>query len=153
MTADDAWNFRKRTDGIARSSWHIDIWPAESYDAPAVPRDDPDYRVRVEQMKKGDYFDIPFGCIVADNIENLMVAGRCISAERAAQASLRIQQTCQSTGQAAGTAAALSLREGCTPAQLNPRQIVQQLAIDRGAVTPVLPRLRTLAKESANNTA
>ncbi|MBT3376267.1 MAG: FAD-dependent oxidoreductase [Lentisphaerae bacterium] len=144
VTADDAWHFRKHAHGIAKSSWDIDMWPADSYDAPAVPREDPVYKRRIEQMKHGEYFDIPYGCIVAADLDNLLVAGRCVSAERGAQASLRIQQTCQSTGQAAGTAAALSLQEDVTPAELEPSRLVDQLAADRAAVTPVLATLRDL---------
>jgi hypothetical protein len=142
VTADDAWHFRKHPEGIARSSWEIDLWPADSYGAPAVPREDPVYKERTERMKQGEYFEIPYGCLVAEGVENLLVAGRCISAERAAQGSLRIQQTCQSTGQAAGTAAALSLKAGVNAADVDVPQLIDQLATDRRAVTPVLGKLR-----------
>jgi hypothetical protein len=131
VTGDDALLFRKYADGIARSSWDIDIWPAESYSAPAVDRESEAYQVRKAKMLAGDYFDIRYGCLVAAGVDNLLVAGRCLSAERTAQASLRIQQTCQSTGQAAGTAAALSLRAGVVPAVLDPAVLVAQLEKDR----------------------
>ncbi len=144
VTADDAWHFRKHPEGIARSSWEIDLWPADSYGAPAVPRDDPTYKQRTERMKQGDYFDIPYGCLVAEGIENLLMAGRCISAERAAEGSLRIQQTCQSTGQAAGTAAALSLKAGVDVAALDVPTLIAQLTADRNAVTPILEKLKKL---------
>lgn len=131
VTNDDAWTLRKHADGIARSSWDIDIWPGASYDAPAVPRGEDHYREHEERVRGGDWFDIPYGCLIAAGVDNLLMAGRCISAERDAQASLRIQQTCQATGQAAGVTAALSLREGRRPAQLGARIVIEQLAEDR----------------------
>jgi ABC-type cobalamin/Fe3+-siderophores transport system ATPase subunit len=71
------------------------------------------------------------GCLVADGVDNLMMAGRCISADHHAEASLRIQQTCMATGQAAGVAAALSLRQNMTPRELAPAVVIDQLAHDR----------------------
>ncbi len=135
-TTDDAWNLRKYPDGIARSSWDIDIWPGDSYDRAAVPRGEAHYREREERVRKGDWFDIRYGCLVAFGVDNLLVAGRCLSAERAAQASLRIQQTCQATGQAAGVAAALSIEAGKTPRELDSAVVVAQLEKDRD-VEPV----------------
>ncbi len=58
-------------------------------------------------------------------------AGRCISADHLAEASLRIQQTCMATGQAAGIAAAISLQKETTPRELEPMAVVRQLEKDR----------------------
>jgi len=143
-TYEDAWNFRKYPDSIARSSWDIDVWPADSYSKPAVPREDEHYKKRGEKIRKGDYFDIRYGCIVAEGIDNLLMAGRCLSAEHGAEASLRIQQTCMSTGQAAGTAAALSIREGVTPRELEPTLVVGQLEKDRANTESAFDLLRDL---------
>jgi hypothetical protein len=138
VTDADALEFRKYEDGIARSSWDIDVWPAESYDAPAVPRNDPEYKKRIERLKDGEYFDIRYGCLVADGVDNLLMAGRCISASHLAEASLRIQQTCMATGQAAGTAAAMSLESGVTPRELDALSVVAQLERDRSCVTNLI---------------
>jgi hypothetical protein len=144
VTAEDADAFRKYPDGIARSSWDVDVWPADSYTAPAVDRGAPDYAARRAQLIAGEYFDIRYGCLVARGIDNLLVAGRCISAEHRAQASLRIQQTCMATGQAAGTAAAMSLHASVTPRELDAASLVGQLAADRAAVEPAFEVLRQL---------
>lgn len=136
VTDADAREFRKHPDGIARSSWELDVWPADSYAAPAVDRDSAAWRDRHARLAAGDYFDIPYGCIVAAGVDNLLMAGRCISAEHLAESSLRIQQTCMSTGQAAGTAAALSLQANRTPRELDPQVVVRRLAADRAAVPP-----------------
>jgi hypothetical protein len=144
VSDDDAWQFRKYVDGIARSSWDIDIWPAESYDAPAVDRESDTDLLRKAKMMAGEYFDIRYGCLVACGVDNLMVAGRCLSAERTAQASLRIQQTCQSTGQAAGMAAAMSIERNVTPRELDPAPLVAGLVKARAAVEPACELLRNL---------
>ena len=138
VTEKDAREFRKYPDGIAKSSWNIDIWPANSYAAPAVDRSTEEFRQRNEQLKAGEYFDIRYGCIVAAGVDNLLMAGRCISAEHVAESSLRIQQTCMGLGQAAGTAATLSLRANTTPRELDAATVVAQLAKDRD-VEPAFP--------------
>ena len=140
-TKDDVLHFRKYPDGIARSSWHVDIWPANSYTKGANAHTDPEW---MEKLKGGEYFDIRYGCIVAKGVDNLFVAGRCLSADHWAQSSLRIQQTCQSTGQAAGTAAALSLSQGVTPRELDAVTVVAALQDDRRAVEPALDLLKDL---------
>jgi hypothetical protein len=80
---------------------------------------------------------------VAKGVDNLLMAGRCISADYVAQSSLRIQQTCISTGQAAGTVAALSLQAGVTPRELDPAAVIKTLKQDR-AVEPAFDVLKDL---------
>jgi hypothetical protein len=131
VTDDDAWSLKKSPDGIARSSWDIDVWPADSYASPAVPRQDSKYQQRMDRVVAGDYFDIPYGCLVAKGIDNVMMAGRCVSVGHKAEASLRIQQTCMATGQAAGTAAALSVQQDVTPRELDVPSLIARLEKDR----------------------
>ena len=148
LTDDDAWQLRKQSNSIARSSWDIDIWPADSYTKEAVPRDDADYKKRHAKVAAGDYFDIPYGCIVAAGVDNLLMAGQCLSASHVAESSLRIQQTCMATGQAAGTAAAMSIELNVTPRELDPAPLLAQLAKDRD-VEPAYAFLGELPVQSA----
>jgi hypothetical protein len=62
---------------------------------------------------------LPYGCLLPQKVENLLVAGRCISAEEEAMGPLRLIPVCSATGEAAGAAAALSVKEGLAPRQLN----------------------------------
>ncbi len=142
-TADDARNLRKHADGVARCSWEIDIHSPDTPVTESIKFDLPDYQARQRRTERGDYFDIPYGCLVPQGVENLLVAGRCISADHEAQASLRIQQTCLATGEAAGVAAALSLHHGVSPRQLDAAAVVAQLARDRAAAPPAFDCLRT----------
>lgn len=144
VTSCDVWEFKKYEDGIAKGSWDIDIWPADDYDKETVERENPEYMRRIEKMKKGDYYDIRYGCIVVQGVDNLLVAGRCISSDHIAQSSLRIQQTCMSTGQAAGTAAALSLNEDRTPRELDTLKVISALQRDRRSVEPAFDILMSI---------
>lgn len=144
VSDDDAWNLGKAADGIARASWEIDIHPPD--DAQPLPERwfhsrSAAYARFTRRLADGDWFDIPYGCLVAAGVDNLLVAGRCLSAGYLAQGSLRIQQTCMATGQAAGVAAALSLRCGKSPRELSPAVVVSQLARDR-EVAPAFPELQ-----------
>jgi hypothetical protein len=60
-------------------------------------------------------------------IENLLVAGRCISADHQAIGSTRVMATCMAMGQAAGLASALSIEQNITPRRLNTDQLREAL--------------------------
>lgn len=68
-------------------------------------------------------YGIPFRCLYSVNIQNLMFAGRNISATHTAMASTRVMATCGVLGQAVGTAAALAVKEKLTPRQVYSQRI------------------------------
>ena len=59
-------------------------------------------------------YEIPYRCLLPLDVEQLLVAGRCISADHAAHARSRNMPACMATGQAAGVAAAVAIEEGTT---------------------------------------
>ncbi len=61
------------------------------------------------------WFHVPYRVLLPKGIKNLLVAGRCISADYVAQGCTRSQAACMMTGQATGTAAALAVRAGVEP--------------------------------------
>jgi hypothetical protein len=63
--------------------------------------------------------NVPYGCLLPRKLENLLVAGRCISVDTAVHSCVRLIPPCLATGEAAGTAAALAVREGVTPAEID----------------------------------
>jgi hypothetical protein len=73
---------------------------------------------------------IPYRSLVPLKLENLLVAGRCLSTEFMAQAGCRLVLTCLNMGQAAGTAAALSLKQQIMPRKLNRIELQGQLLKD-----------------------
>ena len=71
---------------------------------------------------------LPYGSLVPQQVENLLVAGRCISAEEEAMAQLRLIPVCLATGQAAGTAAAMAVQQGVRPRRLQVKLLQAALA-------------------------
>lgn len=78
----------------------------------------------------GDWYEIPYRCLVPESVQGMLVAGRCISADRSALASLRVMPTCMFTGQAAGTAAALAVAAGLKPHEVDAREVRARLLAD-----------------------
>jgi hypothetical protein len=73
---------------------------------------------------------LPYGCILPQRTDNLLVAGRCISAEEDALGQLRLWPVCSVTGQAAGVAAALSVRKREKPKRLD-LKILQKTLLEQ----------------------
>lgn len=78
-----------------------------------------------------DYCEVPYRSLVPLKVDNLLVAGRCVSTEFFATAAVRIIAPCMSTGQAAGTAAVLCLKEGVMPRKLDGK-LVRKNLIEQG---------------------
>lgn len=78
-------------------------------------------------IPEGKYYGIPYGCLVPENRSNLLVAGRCISAESEAAGAIRVMPPCMGMGQAAGIAAALACREGVDARTLNVKVLRAEL--------------------------
>ena len=72
-------------------------------------------------------YDIPYRSLVPLEIDGLLLSGRNISGTHRAHASYRVMGVAMATGQAAGTAAALSAKEGCVPRKLDYRKVQQAL--------------------------
>jgi len=64
-------------------------------------------------------YRLPYGSLIPLKVENLLVAGRCISAAEEAMGQLRLIPVCSATGQSAGTAAALAIKQNKSPYDLN----------------------------------
>jgi hypothetical protein len=93
----------KFADGVARSAWPIELHRG---DTPKV------------EWLYNDYYEVPYGCFVPERGENLLFAGRCLSAQHEAVASARVTAQCFSYGHAIGHAASLCLKERLAPRQL-----------------------------------
>lgn len=94
-------------DGIAAGNYDIDI---HSPDGTGTSH---------YYFPAGVYYTIPYRCLLPRDLDNLVVAGRCIGATHEAQASIRIMPICICLGEAAGTAAALAKETGVAPADVD----------------------------------
>lgn len=72
-------------------------------------------------------YDLPYRCFVPLKVENLLTAGRCISGTHRAHASYRVMSICMAMGEAAGMAAALCAKEGCSPRSLDVKKLQDAL--------------------------
>jgi len=91
-------------------------------------------------IRNAGCFGIPYRSIVPLGVENLLLAGRMISRDRVVFQTTRNTVSCVEQGQAAGTAAALSIERGTTPRRLDPRLLRAALAADGAKVD--CPELR-----------
>jgi hypothetical protein len=112
LTNADVLEKRKHADGIARSAWPIELHSGE--------------KPRVEWLYD-DFYEIPYGCFVPERGDNLLVAGRCLSAEHEAMASARVTAQCFAYGQAIGLAAALCLKDDIQPRELAGSELRSEL--------------------------
>lgn len=99
LTGEDCVEGRKSETGIAKCCHDVDIH-AEGTNQTRIP------------IKNGGSYDIPYGCMVPQKLENVYVAGRCISSTREGNGSARAMGSALAMGQAAGTAAAICTTAG-----------------------------------------
>ena len=78
---------------------------------------------------------VPRGALLPKDSRNLIAAGRCISADRAALSALRVEAACMATGQAAGALAALAATTG-TETSAVPMEELKNLLEKHGAIVP-----------------
>jgi hypothetical protein len=67
----------------------------------------------------GRYFHVPYGVILPQGVENLLVVGRCVAGDQVSHAATRQMMCCTVTGQGAGVAAAVSLKDNVTCSEIN----------------------------------
>jgi 2-polyprenyl-6-methoxyphenol hydroxylase-like FAD-dependent oxidoreductase len=118
LTEQDVLNSRHFDDGIACGTFAIDIHP-------------PDGRTQVFTGSGKAVYEVPYRSLLPRGFDNLLVAGRCISATHAAFGSARVMATAMAIGQGAGTAAALALRTGSTTREVDPRE-VRRVLVEQG---------------------
>ena len=75
----------------------------------------------------GRYFQVPYGILVPRDVDDLLVAGRCVAGDRISHAATRNQMCCAVTGQAAGVAAAVSLRDGRSTGAVDVTNVQEEL--------------------------
>jgi hypothetical protein len=113
ITADEYVTAYHYHDSIARGAHPIDIHVASG---PAQ---------NITFLKTPAY--VPYRALIAPTHSNLIVAGRCLSADKKAFASLRVQASCMDMGQAAGTAAAMAAISGLPVQEVNTELLVTKL--------------------------
>ena len=79
------------------------------------------------EFKHVSPYGIPYRCLLPLHVDNLLIAGRCISASHRALASLRVMGTCMGLGQAAGLAAVLAKKSNWLPKNVSAENLRESL--------------------------
>ncbi len=100
LTGDDLKNMVKFPDTIAVAAYDLDIHNPEGTGT------------TLYVFQNEDYYYIPYRSLLPKEYDNMLVAGRCISADHMAHSGVRVMPTCATMGEAAGMAVALALENG-----------------------------------------
>jgi hypothetical protein len=122
MTVDDLRAGRAFDDGVARGTFYLDGHKPDD--------DKRTYILPTDKLKVPPY-QIALRSLIARDGKNLMMAGRCFSADQLALSSARVSTTGSMMGQAAGIVAALCIQKRCDPREVDPQE-VKRTVIARG---------------------
>jgi hypothetical protein len=120
LTKEDIVTNSKFSDSVALGTWPVDVHPPKGQSG-------------MHEMYVPLPYQIPFRALLPKNNDNLIVAGRCISADREAMGTVRVGATCGAIGHAAGIAGALAAISGNTLMTLQYKDIKQEL-INQNAI-------------------
>ena len=115
MTAEEYMSGYRYEDSISRGAHPIDIHATKGSSQVT------------HFLEQAAY--VPYRALIANDYPNLLVAGRCLSADRKAFASMRVQASCMGTGQAAGVAAAMCAKVGCSVQSVDIGALVERLKV------------------------
>lgn len=120
LTLRDYNERRHFPDGVAQTAYPVDMHQHSGLTHP-------------KPMNPGEYFEVPYRCLVTREYDNLLAAGRCVSADFPVQSAIRIQLVCRALGEAAGIAAAMALERGIAASSLDGAEIRAEM-IRRGGL-------------------
>jgi len=112
LTMEDYIARRSFPDEVCRNSYWLDC------------HDSTERTVEIKQYGPGDSHGIPWRCMIPENVDNLLVAGRSISMERMVLASVRVMPNCLGMGTAAGVGAAIASREKTNVCSLDVQKVL-----------------------------
>ncbi len=113
MTAEEYVSGYRYEDSISRGAHPIDIHATKGNNQ------------NITFLEQAAY--VPYRALFTPSHPNILVAGRALSADRKAFASMRVQASCMGTGQAAGVAAALCAKENSSTDSVNTNRLIEIL--------------------------
>ncbi len=127
LTGEDIQVGRRFEDGICHVRFNVDVHHPDPKEGRGL------FNIKVQP------YDIPYRCLLARNLDNVMMAGRCISGDYLAHASYRVTGDAVATGEAAGLGAAMALDAGCAPDAIEMSVFLARLAEMRSAYPAEVP--------------
>ena len=122
ITCEDYVSGRVFDDSVCYAYYPVDLHSVESGVTP-------------KQLEEGVVPTVPFRALCAEGVSNLLVAGRCVSADRSAASGLRVQGACMAMGQVTGQAAAMAAKIKCDVRKIDIEKLRSALS-DSGAIVP-----------------
>lgn len=120
LTTDWCVEGRKSERDIARGAYCLDVHQASGI-------------IEHKHIEDGESYGIPYGCLVPEKLDGVIVAGRSLSSERFANGSARNQAHIQAMGQAAGTAAAMCVAGNSQPRHVDV-DVLRKTLTEQGAI-------------------
>jgi hypothetical protein len=117
FSLEDYQNRRKFEDAFASSAYPLDVHGRE---------------LKLDKLEAGEYYQLPFRSLIPLKINNLLAAGRHISATFNGQSAIRIQPVVMASGEAAAIAAAIAIKEKKSLKEIKGRE-VKEIMLDWGA--------------------
>jgi hypothetical protein len=116
LTQDDIVSKKDFPDGCVPTTWSIDLhYPKEEFakkfaDNPFISK-----AVHERRIDRTVGYPVPYRCFYSKDIDNLFMAGRCISVTHEALGTVRVMKTCGMMGEVVGKAASVAVKHGSTP--------------------------------------
>ena len=122
LTGQDLLSLCRFDDSIALGNYDIDIHNPEGSGTSH------------HYFGQGEFYEIPYRSLIPKNSENLLVAGRCVSCDHEAQASIRIMPIVCTLGQAAGSAVAVAKQDNCKVKEVDIKKLQKILVDNKAAI-------------------
>jgi hypothetical protein len=139
LSVDDYSTARHFEDEICCNAYGIDVHPSREETLSCT-------KLSIEELKErnrkvtaclepGTNMGVPYRCLIPQGLDNVLVAGRCISTDRQTNGSVRIMACCLNTGEAAGLAAAMAASDNADVRAVDPGKLRTRLSA-AGAYLP-----------------
>ena len=119
LTEEDIVNKREFKDGCVPSTWSIDLhYPKKQYAEKYLENPFISYAVHDRRVDRQYGYPVPYRCFYSKDIDNLFMAGRCISVTHEALGTVRVMKTCGMMGEVVGKAASICTARSCSPREV-----------------------------------
>jgi hypothetical protein len=116
LTQDDLVAKRQFPDGCVPTTWSIDLhYPKKQYAEKFADNPFISYAVHDRRVDRMYGYPVPYRCFYSRNVDNLFMAGRCISVTHQALGTVRVMKTCGMMGEVVGKAASICEKYDCDP--------------------------------------
>lgn len=116
LSQEDVITKRQFPDGCVPSTWTIDLhYPKKQFEKKFAENPFISIAIHDRRIDRSYGYPVPYRCFYSRNIDNLFMAGRCISVTHEALGTTRVMKTCGMMGEVVGRAASICVQHECSP--------------------------------------